>query len=237
MTFAHVGLKSLNPVMVKNEGKGNREMVIRASFAGCRFSFLLFSLFSIPFIIETPYILKIWLNNVPEWAITFCRFQLIRILLEQLTLSINNSIYAQEEIKLYSKYKSVLNIMPIFLAAILFYFNYPPYFLYIVWIVCWSILGGIVALYFSCKNLNMSYDQYIKLVLIPCSLICITTFAVAYIPIQIMTEGLFRVSCVICLSIVFHILIGWFIGVLPDEKFVIKSLLYKLYYVIKVTKA
>ena len=92
-------LKALNPVIAKSEGSGNRALMLRASMTGNKFAYIILAVFAIPFIIETPYILKIWLKSTPEWTIVFCRLQLLRSLIEQLTITLGSSIAAQGEIK------------------------------------------------------------------------------------------------------------------------------------------
>ncbi|ANH80628.1 flippase [Niabella ginsenosidivorans] len=218
MTFSQTALKALNPVIAKSEGNGHREMVIRASFAGSKFSFILFSLFSVPFIVEADYILKVWLAHVPAWAVLFCRLQLLRILSEQLTISINSGIYAQGDIKIFSQLKGILNILPVILTALFFYLRFPPYMLYIVWIFCWSILGGMVALFFAHKNLGMSYERYMRAVFIPCVLLNVVAFACTLFLISFLAEGLFRLSLVVAISVVLHGVLGWFVGADRSEK-------------------
>ena len=82
MVFSNTMLKALNPVIAKSEGSGNRALMLKASMTGSKFAYIILAVFAIPFIIETPYILKIWLKSTPEWTIVFCRLQLLRSLIE-----------------------------------------------------------------------------------------------------------------------------------------------------------
>ena len=61
--------------------------------------FFLCALFSIPLIIEMPYILNLWLKEVPEYTIVFCRLILFITLLSMLTQGLSVSIEATGKIK------------------------------------------------------------------------------------------------------------------------------------------
>lgn len=173
MTFSQNALKSLNPIIVKSEGANDSQKMIYTTLLGCRISFSIFGLFSFPLLFYMPDILKLWLNNIPEWAIMFCRLQLIRILTEQLTLSMGSAISAHGVIRNYNLSRSVLNILPLFILPVLFHYHFPPVWLYIVWIICWSVLGGAISLYYSVTLVKLSFQRYFKDVLGPCTLLSI----------------------------------------------------------------
>ena len=185
MTFSNSMLKALNPVITKSKGSGDVELMFKASFSGCKYAYLMLIIFSVPFIFEMPFILKLWLVNIPGWAVLFCRLQLLRSITEQLTITIGSVISANGNIKSYSIYKSILSILPILLTYVSFYFSFPPYTMYIVWILCGGVLGGFLALYYAKKLCDMRMISYLKDVLLPCigttSLMCLGAFVVVSI--------------------------------------------------------
>jgi O-antigen/teichoic acid export membrane protein len=196
MVFSNTMMRALNPVIAKSEGGGNRSLMLTASMKGSKFAFALLAFFAIPFMIETPYILSIWLNNIPSWAILFTRLQLIRSLIEQLTVMLGVSISAQGDIKGFSVIKSILNILPIILTYLFFYNGYPPYYLYITWIVAGGILGGLVLLYFAKKKCGLNYISYFQMVVFPN--LCITTLmiGIGLVPICFMDSSPYRLILV-----------------------------------------
>lgn len=227
MTFSQNLMKAINPVIMKNEGAGNREAMLNISVLGCKYSYLLLSFFAIPFIIEAPYILKLWLKNPPEWSILFCQMQLIRSLTEQLTLNLWASIAATGEIKNFYMRKGILNILPIFLTAILFYFSFPPYWLYITWIVCWGIATGILILYYSHKLCGLKYSSYIRKAMIPCLLNTLITLSIGIIPLSFMQSNINRLiltlfTCCIAFLFSFSLLLT------KEEKSAIQFILKKI---------
>ncbi|MBD1431740.1 hypothetical protein H8B06_02795 [Sphingobacterium sp. DN00404] len=225
MTFAHVVLRALNPVIVKSEGSGDRQKAFFATFSGCKLSFLLFSFFALPFILEAPFLLKVWLINVPEWAVVFCRLQLLRILMEQLTISIGSMILAQGDISNYTKFKSVFNVMPIILTWLFFYFGMPPYMLYVGWIICWSILGGGVALFFAQRNCGLPLSDYFKFVFFPCVTIALLNFVSLSFVVYVFSEGWLRLIFVLIISLILNILLVFRVGMNIHERSLVRKMI------------
>lgn len=180
MSFSQNAQKALNPIIVKSEGANNQQKLIYTTLLGCRISFVIFGFFSFPIIFYMPQILQLWLNKVPEWAVVFCRLQLLRILLEQLTFSLVSAISAHGIIRNYNLTRSILNMLPIIILPILFKLHFPPYWLYIVWISCWSILGGVITIRFSTKLVRFPLQTYLNDVLRPCVFISIISILTWY---------------------------------------------------------
>ncbi len=192
MAFSNTMLKALNPVITKTEGMGDRKGMVSATLYGCKYSFLILAIFAVPAIIEMPYILKIWIKTIPEWCIVFCQLQLIRSVIEQLTITMTTAIMAQGQIRNFSIIRSILDVLPFVLTVLFFYFDLPPYTMYLAWIACGSILGSITLLYYSCKLCSVTYDQFFKIVLVPCLVIAIVMFVIGIIPSMIAEPSFFR---------------------------------------------
>lgn len=157
--FALTLTKVLNPLIDKSEGAKDRKMVFLAVFKGTKISFYLLAFLYVPFLIEMPFILKLWLKNVPEYTIIFCRVLLFRNLIEQLYIPLLNAINAQGNIKLFQIINSVLNLIPIAFTYVLFYVGYPPYYLYLSFMI-FSLVQFFLVLFFSKKNLEFPIKDF-----------------------------------------------------------------------------
>lgn len=235
MTFSQNALKVLNPIIVKSEGSNNHQKLVYTTLLGCRISFTIFGLFTFPFLFYMPYILQLWLKDVPEWAVLFCRLQLIRILLEQLTLSLSSAIAAHGIIRNLTLSRSILNIFPLAILPILFYFNFPPYWLYIVWISCWSILGGIINLYYSFKMVKIPYKNYNKDVFRPCVILSIIIVLLWFF-LELIQKNIFvyidysMIFVNISIILLLYFYLSWNIILKKEEKKIIITLLKSIFY-------
>ena len=99
--LSHSVMNAMNPQIVKAEGAGNRERMLRLAEIESKFCFLLIGMIIIPCIFEMPSILKIWLKDVPEHTVLFCRFILLTSLVDQLTIGLGTANQAIGNIRDY----------------------------------------------------------------------------------------------------------------------------------------
>ncbi len=220
--FASNMLRALNPFIVKSEGAGNRNLMLSASMMGSKFSFFLLLLFYAPIVIEMPYLLSLWLNNVPEYTQIFCVLLLIRNLVEQLFITLGASIAATGNIKNYQVVISILTILPLPISYELFRANMPPYGIYIVYLI-YSIGAFLVTIYFSQKLCKLSISLYFKEVVLRCISACLLIMSFSSIPLLIMNDGWLRLLSVCMLSLLVFFLTMWFIGFCERERVYIRN--------------
>lgn len=211
MVFSNNMIKAVAPVIAKNEGAGERQNMLNFSLLASKYSFLLLAFFAIPFILETPYILHIWLKEIPDWAILFVRLQLINSLIDQSTFMVGKTIEVQGDIRVYSQVRSLFNILPIILTYLFFSLGFPPYYLYIIWIIVGSGLGGAVRVLFAKIKCGLRYSDFVKRVLLPCLLITITMLLGGILPAYWLDDSLLRLLCVVCMTSISFIIMMYII--------------------------
>ncbi|SHJ61213.1 Na+-driven multidrug efflux pump [Pseudozobellia thermophila] len=224
MVFSNNMLKAVSPVVVKTGGAGDRVKMLDTSLSSSKFSIYMAAFFMIPFMIEAPYVLKIWLKNIPEWAIVFVRLQLLRVLLEQFTHPLIISIQAQGDIRSFSIYTSLANIVPLFLTWCFFEMGYPPYFLYVSWIFMWAIVKGGLILHFAKSKCGLSFSMFNKKVALPGFFTCVLMVFTGLLPVFYLETGFLRLVLVGCICWGTFILLQHFIFLDKSEKKVIKAL-------------
>lgn len=215
-------LKALNPIITKSEGAGNRELMLKSAMMGSKVTFFLLMFFYIPLFIETPFIFKLWLKNVPEFTIIFCRLALIRNLIEQLFFTLVTAISAVGNIKKYKIWASVLSFFPLILAYLLFKWDYPVYTIYIIFIV-YSIFDSILILYYAKVICGLSIIHFFNNNILRCFLAFAVVFVISYLSLFFIDEGFTRLIITLTVSSSFFMLIVWFVGFSFEEKSKIKS--------------
>ena len=229
MVFSRTMLMAINPVITKKAGSHEIDKMISISLLSCKFSFIILAFFACPFIIETPYILKIWLKNVPEWSVTFLRLEICRNLLDQITISLTSAITAEGRIKNYSIFRGISYFLPLPLAIIAFKLGASPYWLYIIWILTWNVVGGIIILYFSHTNYNLQYKDYFYIVFFPCMTVCFFTILIGNVISCYAAYFSLRLLIVCMITCICFITLTWLIGLNYDEKNMIKNIFKKIY--------
>jgi Na+-driven multidrug efflux pump len=228
MAFSTTMLKALNPALVKSEGSKNRRQMINITMIGSKFSFILLSFFAVPFLLETPYIMEIWLKDVPEWAIIFCRLELIRNLILQFIVVVQTGIGAEGRIKSFSIMRSISYFLPLPLAILFFSLGFPPYTMYILWILSWGVGGIFIVLYYANKNYGLSIKEYIANVVLPSGYLFVITFVLGYLPLLFMERSFLRLILVGTITSTAFLASLWFISLNTIEKELIISMVKKI---------
>lgn len=226
--------RALNPVIYKSGGRDQTQM-LQYSYLGCKYSFLLLAFFAIPVIIETPFVLNLWLGQIPLWAVLFVRLQLLRCLLEQLTSTLNKALEAVGKIKEYNIAVFTLNVLPILVLSIAYSLGMEPYMHYVVAIVFMVLLVGLVKIIFCIKYCNLSFAEYSRIVLWPCLICTALPITIGFALKHIIGTSLFPVLATILIVIIVT-LIAAFFTLSSVERSVMKSLTGKLIEYIKNNK-
>lgn len=222
-SFSITMRRALNPVIDKSEGAGDRNRMLKSSILGGKISFFLLSGFAIPAIIEMPWILNIWLKNVPQYAIIFCQLLLIKDLIDQIFITLNSSIIAVGDIRAYKIAESVIHSLPLIFVYWVFHFNYPPYWLYIIFII-YAIFNAGVRLFYAGRVCGLSIADFLKHTVFRSFVSFGITFLLGLLPLLIMKNSLYRLLLICSLTAVILSSLVWIIGLKDYEKNIFKRL-------------
>lgn len=218
-------MKAVNPVIVKRAGSHDMEAMNRVTLTSGKFSTLLIVLFAVPFILEMHYVLRIWLKDVPEWTAMFCCMQLIVTVICQLASSVATAVYAEGNIKRYTIYKSIMNVLPVYFTYLAYTLGGAPYWLYIFMIAIWSVGGDMVIIYYSNKQCGLKISDFLIQVVCPVLCISVCMFIGGFAIKSLFEESFLRLILVCCMtSIVFGICV-WNYALKKEERISVLQLI------------
>lgn len=216
--------KSLKPQIVKSEGAGDRNRMLKLSMLSCKLAFFLLALIAIPLIIEMKYVLALWLNKVPDYAVIFCRLVLIMSMIQQTTWGLGIAIQSVGKIKVYQVVMGILLIMNLPMALILMRTGFYAYTVFVGSIVIEIISAGLTV-YFAHKKAGLNVKNFIvQTLLFPYGTIIIATI-IAVLPQFIMEDNFIRLIVTTAISTGLILLIGWYFVLLKEEKEKFRELL------------
>lgn len=213
--------KALNPVVVKSEGSGDRQTMLRLSYASCRFSFLLYLVLAIPFILNTEPLLAIWLKEVPEWAVLFCQLQVIRTLFEQFFTPLRMSLMAQGSVKQMNLIDLVLSIGTFLILWLLYEMGFSAQWHYYVSIMLLVFASGVVKMLLCKKYCEMRLLDYLKSVILPCIIVTLLAGFVSFM-LQNLAD-ITHVLIVVCIQVMVIFAIEAIFGLTSQERSTILS--------------
>jgi O-antigen/teichoic acid export membrane protein len=214
--FSQNMLKALNPQIVKSEGGGDRNRMLRLSMLACKLSFFLLAVFAVPLIIEMPFVLKIWLKTVPDNTVVFCQLILILSLLQQLTVGLMVAISSVGKIKAYQIVVGILYTLNIPLAIVLVKFGLPAYSVLIGSIIL-ECIAGVSRIWFAWKIASLPVILFLKKTIWSSIISILLATFFALIPRFILDEGILRVSLAVLSSTITLFLFGKYIAGLSNE--------------------
>lgn len=97
--FASNFMLAMNPQIVKSYAAGETGTMMKLMRSGGLLSFMLLWLFALPLILETEYVLSLWLEEYPDYTVQFTRLALVFSLIQTMYGSVNIGIHATGRIK------------------------------------------------------------------------------------------------------------------------------------------
>lgn len=223
--------KALLPALVKAEGERNHDQMLRLTMVGSRISFALFSFICVPVLGYLNSALGIWLDTVPMLATSFCFIYIVSKLLEEGTALLYNSICADGNIKYYCIVRGLFNILPLIVTTVMFYngIDNPLWFI-INWLIGYSIIGGVVNIYYSKKIISLSAADFVHSVILPVMLSSVIAAAISFVS-SYYNHNVLHIQplLAIMISYVMAIPVYWYISVNRNERTLIYGFVKKLH--------
>lgn len=165
--FTNSIVRPMRPHIIKSEGAGRHNEMIRYSMTTSKLTTLMLAFIMIPLYINMPYILEIWLDNVPQGALAFCRGFLIITIIGQLTIGQQIALESVGRIKKQHIILGAMHLTPLIVSVILFYFK-APYQSIIFCIIVEEILNIGIRTIIAKKDAGSPVIAFIKETLVPC---------------------------------------------------------------------
>ena len=128
-------MTALNPQITKSYAAGDREYMMTLIFQGARLSFYMLLLLSLPVLVNTHYILGLWLKIVPDHAVLFVQLVLVFAMSESISNPLITAMLATGKIRNYQIVVGGLQLMNLPVSYILLRMGMFPEIVIIVTIV------------------------------------------------------------------------------------------------------
>ena len=126
LSFVTSFTMALNPQITQSYSSHNRDYMKILMFQGAKFSYFVLLLLSLPIIFNTPYILKIWLNDFPDYTVIFVRLTLILSMWESIASPISTGLLATGNIKWYQIAVGGINLLNLPVSYIFLRLGFSP---------------------------------------------------------------------------------------------------------------
>lgn len=208
---------AINPQITKSFAVQDLNYMHSLIFRSSRFTFFLLLCISLPVLIETDFILGIWLKDVPQYTSVFLRIVLFVTIINALSNPLMISAQATGKVKIYQSVIGgiLLTILPI--AYIVLKLGGNPQSVFIVHLIICAI-AFVVRLFIIKPMIHLSIKGYFKEVITRCILVGIVAFIVPF-TIRYFCENTLLCSVFICvISILSAGISSFYIGMTSNER-------------------
>lgn len=167
-------MTALNPQITKSYAAGDRDYMMTLIYQGARLSFYMLLLLSLPVLINTHYILELWLKTVPEHAVLFVQLVLVFAMSESISHPLITAMLATGKIRNYQLVVGGLQMMNLPVSYILLRIGMFPEVVIVVAIVI-SQCCLAARLLMLRGMIGLSVKKYLKKVYL--NVLAVTVFA------------------------------------------------------------
>ncbi len=168
--FSNSIVRAIRPQVVKSEGAGDHQRMLRLSMTTCKVTSLMVALLAVPLGLSIEPVLELWLGHAPGAdCVMFCRAFLAVVFINQLTIGLQVAIESTGRIRLLQMVVGTMHLLPLVAGWLLFRLGFPPGAIMMCVIV--EELVAIVARAFICRReAALDVPFFLTRVIVPCLL-------------------------------------------------------------------
>ena len=220
--FAQNIANPIAPQLTKSYAAGDMQRCSHLLTLSTKLSFLVMLMISTPFLVDSEWLLGIWLDKVPDFASSFLCLLIIDALVAALYMGVSNVVFASGKIATYQFSINTLRLASIGVAYMILRLEVPAHSLFLSYIAFTTIIffvGQIVLsrqLHFDTKDLwRNSYFPSIRT-----TIVCLPAFL-----IHLGVHPLLHIT----LALIYVGIVVLFLGFNKDERAYLKGIMNRLF--------
>lgn len=204
------------PQITKYYATDEKEKMLELVAQTSKFSFILLFVLSMPFLLETPFVLKIWLKEVPNHVVHFARLIIVGALIDSLSYPLMTAAQATGKVKIYQSVVGSIMLLVLPISYILFSLGYPPEYVFYI-----SILSSAVSLLFRLillkRMVGLKVGSFLKKVIFKLILVVIASYVVPFFLLLRLEEGFSRFVLSVSIGLLFSVVAIYIFGLTKEE--------------------
>lgn len=213
---------AVNPQIVKSYAKDELNEMIKIILKSSKFSFFSYVFLALPFILETEFILNIWLKSIPAYGALFCRLILISTLCDIMSGTLVYGALATGKIRNYQIIMSFLFLINLPASYLFLKLGSAPQVIFYIEFFVYSI-ALFARLIILKRMIDFPISKYLTEVVGRSLLVMTLSSILPLIILVFLDEGWFRFIIISALSFGGTAIISYYIGLNWNEKVWIKN--------------
>lgn len=208
---------ALNPQITKTYASDELDKMHSLMFRSARFSFMLLFFLSLPIMLETNYILTLWLGIVPENTVIFARIIIAISLIYTIANPCVIANQATGKVKVYQAVVGGLLLLILPISYIVLKMGAPAYSVFIVHF-CVESVAQFARMYMLRNMIDLPLWSYVKNIYLPIMGVVLLSVVLPILVYINMQEGIIRLLAVGMTCVVSVAMTSLFIGMTRNER-------------------
>ena len=224
--FVNSFYNAVRPQITKLTAADEREKMLSLVYNSSVISFLLKCLITIPLLLEMPYVLSLWLGEVPEYTVIFSRLVVITAMIDALGHPLATAVNATGNIREFKVVTGLLLILNLPVSYFLLKIWPYPYVAFYVSIVL-SLIVQLVRIVFMKKMFGMPVNEYFRNVVVKVLVVAFLSFLIGFLLRMYLGDSTWAHLIVILLSVGMVLMLSWSYGIKKSQREFILRLIVK----------
>lgn len=225
--FAGSFMTAINPQITKSYASGEHEKMIGIIYKGAKFSFFLMLLLGLPVMMESEYIIHLWLGQVPEHTVLFVQLTILYAMSESISNPLITAMLATGKIKNYQIVVGGLQMLNLPISYICLRFGCLPESVVIVAIIL-SQCCFAARIYMLRPMIHLNAIDYLKKVYLKIVSTLIIAFILPIVVKYYMDDSLLSFFIIVSISFISASISVLYVGCNNQERSFIYSTISKL---------
>ena len=218
---------AFNPQITKCYASNQRSDMFRLVYSCSKYSFYLLLVISVPVMLETPYLLQLWVKIVPEHTVTFFRIIILISFIDALANPLVISNMATGNVKYWNIICGSVLLLILPISYICLKMGCKPEVVFLVHLIS-AMVTQIIRLIILKHTLNFQIGEYVRNVFLPVSAVLVMTYFSGYYIMKLFPDGGIRdFSFVAISSVIIGVLSIITIGMTRKERGIAIKVAYK----------
>jgi len=216
-------LMAVRPQIVKSYAQGDLDYMHSLVLSSSRYAFYLFVVVAFPLLVNTEYVLHIWLGNVPQHTVAFTRLMIITCMSYTLSSTTVMAIHATGDLKRFQIVEGTLLLTVVPVAwGLLKFAHISAETVFVVYLLI-EIFTQFVRVWIVYPRICLPRRKYFMEVLYPLSKVCFLLIPAGVWLYQYAADNFIGLigSSLICL--VFSLIVLFILGLTRNEQIMLSS--------------
>ena len=220
-SFVQNFMTATRPQIIKYYSQGLHDEMLNLVFKSSKFSFLLLFILSLPIVLETEFIINLWLHKTPIYITFFIRMIVFSTLVDTIAYPLVTTAQATGKIKIYQIVVGGCLLLNVPISYVFLRFGYSPHIVFII-----AFLNSIVCLFLRLvmlnKMVNLNLYSFFYKVICPILLVSLPVYLSSFWIVNNYNDKIYYKIGICLYSILLTLLLSLTIGTSRSERALIK---------------